>query len=259
MGGLERIRIVLVKTSDSGNIGAAARAIKTMGLGKLLLVSPKEYPSAKATARASGAADLLHHAVVVNTLDEAISDCALVLGTSARLRSIPWPVVNPRQCAELVATEKDNGGDIAIIFGQEDRGLSNEELRKCHYHISIPGNPEYGVLNLASAVQVICYELRMRLVESACSPEPDADDMPLSLTKWDTELVGAREMELFLAHFEETMRDIEFFDPDNPRQLLTRARRIFMRTRLDRLEVNLLRGFFGSVQKLNKELKGRGS
>ncbi|OUS24862.1 hypothetical protein A9Q99_23295 [Gammaproteobacteria bacterium 45_16_T64] len=252
---LDNIRIVMINTSDSGNIGAAARALKTMGLSRLYLVDPVEYPTGKATARASGAADVLHNAAVVETLDEAIEGCSLVWGASARMRSIPWPVMTPRQAAEQVANEPDES-QVAIVFGRENSGMTNDELRKCHYHVCIPANEEYGVLNVASAIQLICYEMRVRLFE----PQPavqgvdleaeKALEMPLSVTKWDTPLVSVQDMERFFLHFEQTLLDIDFFDPNTPRQLMTRARRLFSRTRLDRLEMNLMRGFFSKVQKL---------
>ncbi|MBA53578.1 MAG: tRNA (cytosine(32)/uridine(32)-2'-O)-methyltransferase TrmJ [Pseudomonadales bacterium] len=246
---LKRIRIVMINTSDSGNIGAAARAMKTMGVSDLVLVAPKEFPTAKATARASGAADLLHQARVVESLDDAIADCQMVFGTSARMRTIPWPLMSPREATQLVLNEPE-GADIAIVFGREDAGLTNEELRRCHYHICIPGNEAYSVLNVAAAVQVICYEMRMAALsqdgQTATSSKPV---MPLEITDWDEPLVSAEDMERFMKHFEETLLDIGFFDPNNPKQLMTRARRLFMRTRMDRLEMNLMRGVLSTVQK----------
>lgn len=246
---LDRLRIVMINTSDSGNIGAAARAMKTMGLRQLVLVQPEEFPTAKATARASAAADLLHNARVVQTLDEAIGDCQLVLGTSARLRTIPWPLIDPRQGAARVMNEPE-GADIAILFGREDAGLTNEELRRCHFHICIPANEEYPVLNIGAAIQVICYEMRMAALERQANPVvPDQSGMQ----QWDEPLVSSEDMERFLRHFEETLLDIDFFDPNNPKQLLTRVRRLFLRTRMDRLEMNLLRGVLSTVQKRVKE------
>lgn len=243
MPSLDRLRIVMINTSDSGNIGAGARAMKTMGLSQLVLVQPDEFPTAKATARASGAADLLHRARVVSSLDEAIGDCQLVLGTSARLRTIPWPLLDPRQAAARVMSEPA-GADIAILFGREDSGLTNEELRRCHFHICIPANEGYPVLNVAAAIQVICYELRMAvLAQQGGTADPGG------MQDWDEPLVSAEDMERFLKHFEETLLDIDFFDPTNPKQLLTRARRLFLRTRMDRLEMNLLRGVLSTVQK----------
>jgi tRNA (cytidine32/uridine32-2'-O)-methyltransferase len=249
---LNRLRIVMINTSDSGNIGAAARAMKTMGVGELVLVEPKEYPTAKATARAAGAADVLHKARVVATLDEALSDCQMVFGASARMRTIPWPVMTPREAGQLVLNEPE-GASIAIVFGREDAGLTNEELRRCHYHICIPGNENYPVLNVAAAVQVICYEMRMTALSSVQAPISDKPVMPLEISDWDEPLVSAEDMERFMKHFEETLLDIGFFDPNNPKQLMTRARRLFMRTRMDRLEMNLMRGVLSTVQKRIKD------
>ncbi len=248
---LDRIRIVMVNTSDSGNIGAAARAMKTMGLSKLCLVNPDEFPTAKAVARASAAADLLHNAMVVETLEQAVADCQLVVGTSARMRSIPWPLMSPRQMAELVSNEPQ-GGDIAIVFGREDAGLSNEELRRCHYHVCIPANEDYPVLNVGMAIQVMSYELRMTalaLADAAGSGEAAKGAMSVQFEEWDEPLVSAEDMERFMKHFEETLLDMGFFDPANPKQLMTRARRLFMRTRMDRLEMNLMRGVLSTMQK----------
>ncbi len=258
MKNLEQIRVVMVNTSDSGNIGAAARALKTMGMSRLYLVDPADFPSAKATARASGAADVLHHAKVVSTLEEAVADCSLVVATSARLRSIPWPVMNPREFTTLVSHEPDTS-EIALVFGREDSGLSNEELRKCHYHVSIPGNEAYSVLNVAAAIQVICYELRMSLIEEQHLPQPSDQNlqMPLSVTQWDAPVCSAEDMERFFLHFEQTLLDINFFDPNNPRHILTRSRRLFSRTRLDRLEMNLMRGFLSKVQEIAARAKSR--
>ncbi|MVF14553.1 RNA methyltransferase [Ketobacter sp. MCCC 1A13808] len=254
MESLNRLRIVMINTSDSGNIGAAARAMKTMGVSDLCLVAPKEYPTAKATARATGAADLLHRATVVDTLEQAIGDCQLVFGTSARMRTIPWPLMTPREAAQVVMNEPQ-GADIAIVFGREDAGLTNEELRRCHYHISIPGNEAYSVLNIAAAVQVICYEMRMNALASKESEQEGAAApmMPLEFREWDEPLVTSEDMERFMKHFEETLLDIGFYDPNNPKQLITRARRLFMRTRMDRLEMNLMRGVLSTVQKRVKK------
>ncbi|MDX1694284.1 MAG: TrmJ/YjtD family RNA methyltransferase [Ketobacteraceae bacterium] len=244
------IRIVMMNTSDSGNIGAAARAIKTMGFSRLYLVEPKDYPSGKATARASGAADVLHRAVVTSTLDEALEGANLVVGTSARMRSIPWPVMTPREFAAMLQSERDDS-QVAIVFGREDSGLTNDELRRCHYHVSIPGNPDYGVLNVAAAIQLICYDLRMTLIEAEKAGDTtEKPQMILSRTEWDAPLVSSGDMERFFQHLEQTLLDIRFYDPNNPRQILTRIRRLFSRTRLDQLEMNLMRGILARVQQV---------
>ena len=155
-----KIRMVLVNTTHPGNIGGSARAIKNMGLTELYLVQPREYPAPRAVWRAAGARDILTNVKVVESLDEAIAGCGLVVGTSARERRIPWPLINPRECGEKIWSEAASH-DVALLFGREDRGLTNSELQKCHYHVHIPSNPDYSSLNLATAVQVLAYEVRM--------------------------------------------------------------------------------------------------
>ena len=155
-----KIRIVLVNTSHPGNIGGAARAMKNMGLAELYLVEPREYPAPRAVWRAAGASDVLANAKIVGSVDEAIKDCGLVIGTSARERRIPWPLINPRECGEKIWQEAKSH-QVALLFGREDRGLTNSELQKCHYHMHIPSNPDYSSLNIAASVQVLCYEIRM--------------------------------------------------------------------------------------------------
>ena len=241
-GILDRIRIVLVGTSHPGNIGASARAMKNMGLTQLVLVNPLEFPSDQAVWRAVGAADLLEKARVVSSLDEAVADCSLVIGTSARGRRIPWPVFEPRRCAERVAEESPDSA-IAIVFGGEKMGLSNDDLHRCNYHLTIPVNPEYSSLNLGAAVQVVCYELRMKqleLLKVETAGEMDG---------WDSEFCRADQMEHFYEHLEQTMIDVDFHDPDNPRQLMTRLRRLFSRTRLDKMELSILRGILTNTQR----------
>jgi tRNA (cytidine32/uridine32-2'-O)-methyltransferase len=233
---LENIRIVLVNTSHPGNIGAAARAMKTMGLSKLCLVSPKLFPHDKANEMASAAVDVLETAQVVPTLNDAIADCHLVIGTSARTRTIPWPLLTPRECAEKMVSEAKNK-NVALVFGREQTGLTNEELHRCHYHVHIPSNPEYSSLNIASAVQVLAYELR---VASEAKPAEVA---------WDYEYASSEELEGLYQHLERVMVQIEFLNPKAPRQLMARVRRLFNRARLDVMEVNILRGILGAVEK----------
>lgn len=237
---LDQIRIILVNTTHPGNIGAVARAMKNMGLADLCLVAPKRFPDPEADARASGATDILASATLVDSLEDAIADCHLVVGTSARGRHIPWPIMNPRELAGVVGkVARDTR--VAIVFGREDRGLTNEELHRCHHHVQIPTNPDFSSLNVAAAVQVIAYELRM-LHESL--DEPSA---PKWGTQWDIELAQAKELELLFEHLEKTLVDIEFLDPGNPRQLMTRLRRLFLRAVPDKVEVNVLRGILSSV------------
>lgn len=248
MNSLDQIRIVMINTSDSGNLGSAARAMKTMGFRDLCLVAPLDPPTtSKAVARASGAADLLHHAKVVETLDEAIADCTLVIGASGRMRTIPWPLITPPMMAELVDKEP-SASRIALLFGREDNGLSNDELRRCHFHVTIPGNEDYCVLNVAQAIQVLCYQLRQTLIELPRTGTALAGD-GFGLREWDSPPATDAEMERFFEHFEHTLVEVDFFDPNNPRQLLTRLRRLFTRVRLDRMEVNVLRGILTAVQK----------
>lgn len=227
---LANIRVVLSNTSHPGNIGASARAMKTMGLDSLWLVNPKHYPDAEATARASGADDVLAAAQVCTQLDEALQDCRLVIGASARARSIPCPLIGPAECAQRL-TSASAAGAVAILFGCEQSGLSNAEIDRCHYLVQIPANPEYGSLNLASALQIICYEIR---VNHGSTPQPG--DAALHRP------VAAEEMERFYAHLEQTLVALEFLNPENPRQLMRRLRRLYNRARPDENEINILRG-----------------
>ncbi|MDF2444949.1 MAG: tRNA ((32)/uridine(32)-2-O)-methyltransferase TrmJ [Moraxellaceae bacterium] len=250
---LANVRIVLVNTSLPANIGAAARAMKTMGITSLFLVEPKVFPSAEATSLASGASDVLVNARVVATLEEAVGDCSLVLGTSARSRTIPWPLMDARQAGEAVRMESGTQ-QVAIVFGREDRGLTNDELQRCNYHVCIPSDDEYGVLNVAAAVQVISYEVRMAHLLAAEQPVPEGQRMPVQFLHWDQEVVPHGDMERFYEHFERMMVDTGFLSPDNPRQLMARARRLFGRVRLDRIEYNMWRGIFTRLQEIAAEL-----
>ncbi len=235
------IRIVLVNTTHPGNIGGAARAMKNMGLAELYLVQPREYPAPRAVWRAAGARDVLANATIVESVDEAIADCALVVGTSARERRIPWPLLNPRECGEKIYSEAVTH-KTALLFGREDRGLTNDELQKCHYHVHIPSNPDYSSLNLATAVQVLAYEIRM------ASLADEQGNLP-SLSEWDQPPVTAGDLEFFHEHLATTMAELQFYDPENPKQLLTRMRRLFNRVRMDQMEVSILRGLLSAVQR----------
>ena len=239
MPSFPNIRIVLIGTTHPGNIGAAARAMKTMCLDQLYLVNPQRYPSAEATSRASTANDLLARARVCATLDEALCDCSLVIGASARLRAMAWPQLDPRQSAALLLKESQHA-HVALIFGREHSGLTNDELDRCQYLMHIPGNPEYNSLNLAAAVQVMAYEIMMSSQGSLPSDVGiDADDM---------DYASGAETEAFYAHLEETLVEIDFLDPENPRLLMRRLRRLFNRVRLDRNEVNILRGILTAAR-----------
>ncbi|TXS95213.1 tRNA (cytosine(32)/uridine(32)-2'-O)-methyltransferase TrmJ [Parahaliea maris] len=237
---LENIRIVLVNTSHPGNIGGVARAMKNMGLTRLYLVEPRQYPDERATWRATSATDVLDNAVITSTLEEAIGDCQFVVGTSARSRRIPWPLLDPRACAGRMAEVSDRE-QVAVLFGREDRGLTNDELKVCNLHLNIPTSEEYSSLNLAMAVQIVCYELRMLL---------DAEKLPATEDdQWDTPFATRENMERFYTHLEETLVDIGFLDPAAPRQLMARLRRLYSRVRLDEMELNILRGMLTETQK----------
>ncbi len=246
-------RIILVHTTLPANIGSAARAMKTMGLSDLVLVSPKFFPHADATSLASGASDILANARVVETLADAMADCEVVLGASARNRTINMAQIDAREAGQMAQQYGAKGAKLAFVFGREDRGLTNEELQLCHGHVFIPTNEAYGVLNVASAVQVLSYEARMahlladkaELTTAASAAEPER--MPITLVPWDEELVAGADMTQFYAHMEQALVAVDFLDPSNPRQIMTRLRRLFGRTRLDKPEYNLLRGFFKRV------------
>jgi len=234
---MDNVRVVLVETSHPGNIGAASRAMKTMGLADLVLVSPLLFPHPEATARASGAEDLLSTARVVSTLDDALVGCELVLGASARQRSIPVPMLTPREAAEKVADEYA-GKPVAVVFGRERTGLDNEELDRCHALVTIPANPEYASLNLAAAVQVLSYEIRVAMLRPVGSGRDQ-----------ETRLATADEMAQLYAHLERVMLQTGFLDPDNPRNLMRRLRRLFNRAQPDANELNILRGLLTSFDK----------
>jgi tRNA (cytidine32/uridine32-2'-O)-methyltransferase len=235
---LDKIRIVLISTSHPGNIGSSARAMMTMGLSELCLVAPLSFPHDKAIEMASGATEILANASIVETLDEAINDCTLVIGMSARDRAIPWPLFTPREMAQKVIGEsKAPHSQIAILFGREQNGLTNDELQRCHAHVQIPANPIYSSLNLAAAVQVMAYELRMA----------DLGEITFA-DEWDYRLATADEMEKFFIHLQEVLVQIEFLKLSAPRRLMTRMRRLFFRTRPDAMEMNMLRGMLTAIQ-----------
>ncbi len=238
---LARIRVVLINTTHPGNIGATARAMKVMGLSALHLVTPKIYPHADATARASGADDVLQSAQVHDSLESALRGCTLVLGTSARLRSLPMPLVDARRGAGLAVAEAgagDGGRDVAILFGRERYGLTNEEMQRCHYLVNIPSNPDYSSLNIAQAVQILSYELRIAAQGFA--------DISVDPPDWTP--VDGEQMERLFEHLEQTLLDIRFLNPRQPKRLMARLRRLFNRARPDLNEYNILRGILKAVQ-----------
>lgn len=236
-----RLRVVLTEPSHPGNIGAAARALKTMGFTRLRLVAPRRYPHPEAEALASGAGDVLDGAQCHATLQEAVRGCALVIGTTARERHLAAPVLDPREAARRVLALPGEA-EAALVFGQERTGLTNEQLDLCHYLVRIPANPEYSSLNLAAAVQVLLYEMRMSALLAgdggAAQTEPGAAPP-----------ATADELERFYASLQTLLIRTGFLDPGNPRQLMRRLRRLFNRARPDRNEYNILRGVIASVEK----------
>lgn len=229
-------RIVLVGTTHPGNIGAVARAMKNMGLSDLALVAPRYFPHADATARASGAEDLLEAAAVTDSLADALRDCRFVAGASARARTIDWPALAPRECAARLVAESEQG-DVAVVFGPEKSGLTNEDLDRCHALLSIPADPAFSSLNLAMAVQIVCYELRLARTGSPVTPP--ARDVPLAKSE---------DLERFYVHLEAVLTASGFLDPDNPRLLMRRLRRLFARAQPDQNEINILRGILASLE-----------
>ena len=236
---LKNIRVVLTTPSHPGNIGAAARALKTMGLGTLALVRPRQFPHPDADARASGALDVLQRAEVHDSLAAALRGCVLAVAATSRQRELRHEMMDARAAArELLAQAATH--PVAIVFGNETSGLSSEEAGLCQIWARIPANPEYGSLNLAAAVQVFAYELRMALPESV---QPRAPEF---------EPANHEQVEQLYQHFEKTMTHAGFFDPANPKRLLLRLRRLLARARLETEEVNILRGFLKAVDKMRR-------
>ena len=240
---LSHIKIVLVETTHPGNIGAVARAMKNMDMANLWLVSPKIFPSADATARASGADDVLAKATVCKSLQEAIADCQMVIGASARCRTISWPEMTPRECAGKVVIAEP-GNKTAIIFGRENSGLKNHELDLCHFLLRIPCNSEYSSLNIAAAVQVVCYELFVAAGVKEPAVIGDKGKVPKAT---------AMQMESFYAHLSQTLTDIGFMDPDKSKSIMRRLRRIYNRVHLDTKELDILRGILSMSQDNQKK------
>jgi tRNA/rRNA methyltransferase len=232
---LDRIRIVLCRTSHPGNIGSAARAMKTMGLSRLVLVRPRQFPHEESYALASGATDVLENIRICDTLEDALTGCTLAIGLTARKRELSHHAVAPREAAAEAMRIAAQQQEVALVFGGETNGLSNEELIRCQRLANIPANPEYSSLNLAAAVQVLAYELRMA-----------AQITPLATAK-QAELATHDEAEGFYSHLEQTLTDIGFLDPAQPKRLMSRLRRLFTRAGLQKEEVNILRGILKSI------------
>jgi tRNA/rRNA methyltransferase len=233
MSALDNIRVVLCQTTHPGNIGAAARAMKTMGIRHLYLVNPSRFPDAEAVALASGAQDVLDSAVVCANLEQALADCVLAVGLTARSRDLSVPFLTVRDAAPKMI-EEAAAHKMAIVFGTEMSGLTNQELGKCQMLARIPSDEEYGSLNLAAAVQVVCYELRIQALAESFVRENQFEFATLA------------EIEAFYQHLEVTLIQTEFLNPEQPKRLMLRLRRLFSRTRLEKEEVNILRGILSS-------------
>jgi tRNA (cytidine32/uridine32-2'-O)-methyltransferase len=234
---LGRIRFVLVETTHTGNIGAAARAMKTMGLPRLELVKPRHLPDAEALARASGADDLIERAGIHADLGSALAGCRLAVGASARLRSVEWPLLEPPEAARLLLAEAADG-DVALVLGRESSGLTNQELARCQFLVHIPTDPDFSSLNVAAAAQVLAYEIRRAWREDRDERLPE---VPRDLATLD-------DLEGFHAHLAETLTLIGFRDPEQSTRLLMRLRRLCNRARPDRVEINILRGILSAAQ-----------
>jgi len=238
---LARVRIVLCRTSHPGNIGAAARAMKTMGLARLVLVAPRSFPDAQAEARASGAIDVLERAVVCTNLDEALTGTTFVCAMSARRRDLTPEVTDVRSAA-LDVVRRAVGEEVAIVFGTEATGLTIDEVSRCHRLVRIPANPDYSSLNLAASVQVLAYEL-FAAVEFGDAHAPQGSGL---------QPAQHEEVERFIAHLEASMLHTGFLDPTRPGRLIQRMRRMFARAQPESEEVAILRGFLHSVTDLRK-------
>ncbi|KLN62707.1 MULTISPECIES: tRNA (cytosine(32)/uridine(32)-2'-O)-methyltransferase TrmJ [Vibrio] len=236
---LNNVKVVLVGTSHSGNIGSAARAMKVMGLSNLVLVDPQCSIDEQTLALAAGAADIAQNSQVVSTLAEAVEDCALVVGSSARSRTLEWPMLEPRECGQKFV-EEGQSAPVALVFGRERTGLTNDELQTCHYHVCIPANPEYSSLNLAMAVQTLSYEIRMAYLEREQSLYEPQDVI---------EYPRHKELELFFAHLEKVAKQTQFISEEQPGKVMIKLRRMFNRARPESQELNILRGILTSIEK----------
>ncbi|RKQ40637.1 tRNA (cytosine(32)/uridine(32)-2'-O)-methyltransferase TrmJ [Enterobacter sp. R1(2018)] len=244
---LDNVRIVLVETSHTGNMGSVARAMKTMGLTNLWLVNPLVKPDSQAIALAAGASDVIGDAKIVDTLDEALAGCSLVVGTSARSRTLPWPMLDPRECG-LKSIAEAKHAPVAIVFGRERVGLTNEELQKCHYHVAIQANPEYSSLNLAMAVQILAYEVRIAWLaaQEQTTVEAEEEETPYPLVE---------DLERFYGHLEQVMLNTGFIRASHPGQVMNRIRRLFTRARPESQELSILRGMLSSIESDRKSSK----
>lgn len=237
---IDHIDIVMIGTTHPGNIGAAARVMNNMCFTNLVLVDPQCPVGEIAYSRSSGAHGILDRRRTVSTLQEAIADCHLVIGLTARQRSLPWPELNPQQMSHEIIS-KGSGVRTALLFGREQSGLTNEELMLCNYMVSIPTNPEFSSLNVAAAIQVICYEIYQSLLNNGlASVEIDKPLEPMAT---------AEDIEGYFSHLQQVLQSTEFLDPHNPGLLMQRLRRLYQRVELSKTEVNILRGILSSVEK----------
>jgi tRNA (cytidine32/uridine32-2'-O)-methyltransferase len=236
---LSNIRIVLINTFHPGNIGAIARAMKNMGLTNLYLVNPNDYPSAEAVSRAAGAIDVLEQATIVPQFADAIADCSLVIGTSARHRTFQLPIMSARECAQTVLTESTNH-TIAIVFGRETTGLLNEEMAQCNRQVYIDANDVYPVLNISQAVQIIAYEIWM--AKTLATNDKESSSV---LTEYPLK----KEMDLFHEHLEQTLYELNFIIRNHPGKVLEKLQRFFNRSRPEKQELGILRGILAAVQR----------
>ena len=241
---LDKIRIVLVRTTHPGNIGAAARAMANMGLEHLYLVQPRTFPAAEATARAAGAEGLLCTAKVCETLDEAVAECGLVVGSTARERRVRWPALDP-DLAMAMAFKQGQAGNVALVFGQEASGLTNDELDRCQVHVRIPVDPVFPSVNLAAAVMVLSYELKKAHIRA--EEKGLVQDGPRSLESTEGPLATAEKVQGFFVHLETVLREIGFLNSPSEK-LLRKVKRIFSRTPLLDDDINILRGVLSAIQ-----------
>ena len=235
----KQVKIILIETSNSGNIGSVLRAMKTMGFKNLCLVNPKKFPSDEAKALAANAKDMIDDVVLVDTLDKALSDIDFVVGTSSRIRKVPWPNEPLNTVAPQINKIIESTTNVGILFGREDRGLTNDELQRCNLHMHIPANEEYPVLNLAMAVQVVCYQIYIDSLSKKSLVKND---------NWDVPKAKSNHVKKLIEHFISVAEELEVFNKGNPRQIGARIKRMFTRIGLDEMEVNFLRGFLAAAE-----------
>ena len=236
----KQVKIILIETTNSGNIGSALRAMKTMNFSRLCLVRPKDFPSDEVETMAANAKDLIKQIEVVDNLDDALEGMNFIVGTSSRMRKVPWPNETLENASPRINSEVENKTNVAILFGREDRGLTNDELQRCNLHLYIPANKDYPVLNLSMAVQVVCYQL---YIDGLLHQDYVQSEY------WDVPSAEANHVNRLINHFIEVAEELEVFNKGNPRQIGARIKRMFTRIGLDEMEVNFMRGFLSAVEK----------